>query len=202
MTRRPLSMAFAATLLCVLVHTDLQAQAVGATHDFRTTRLLGGGLVVNAPDIIPGGHVLLLFGNGWGVFAEGRASYNHPGRDPYYLPDIDREMAETIFGDPLQHTEDAWLNANVGLVRALTGEMAAYAGVGVAQRTRYREYFDSSGQRGRLGYYWVRSDEESGAVLNTAGGMLFQLGNRILVNLGAELRPAGALIGFTWSGRI
>jgi hypothetical protein len=32
--------------------------------------------------------------------------------------------------------------------------------------------------------------------------MLFQLGNRILVNLGAELRPAGALIGFTWSGRI
>ena len=51
---------------------------------------------------------------------------------------------------------------------------------------------------GRLGFYWVEDEKESGTRANLMGGVFFQLGESFAVQMGGETRPAGFTMGLTY----
>lgn len=135
-----------------------------------------------------------LFG-GAGVYADVKFTTSSQGSDPYFLSDISVQQAETTFGDLFFRDQSDWLSINFALVYALGREFIVYGGAGYTRERRYREYFDDSQTRGQLGFYWISDSGASGDRVNVLGGAFFQIGQYIMLQMGAEAQPTGANIG-------
>jgi len=178
-----------------ILGTGTPALAQEFQPDFRNSSYLAAGWVANAPDALLGGGISFIRPTGIGFFANVRVSHEDPGGESNFLPNVTVDQALNEFGDFRFHDESKWLLISGGLIRTLTPELALYAGAGLARRDYYQQFEDPDGQRGELGFYWVRDDESSGDFASVLGGVLFRAGRNLIIQFGAETEPRGMTIG-------
>jgi hypothetical protein len=171
------------------------AEAQMRPADFTTNQHVLVGYVANAPNIFLGGGVMFLNPRFVGFFADVRTTRDSPGDRTNFVPGLSPWDASLQFGDFQSDTHDEWFAVNAGLTRVMTPELALYAGAGYSNREAFVEFFDDTGTRGEIGYYWVQDDELSTAAVNVLGGMLFRAGSNLVFQLGGEARPLGGTVG-------
>lgn len=197
MNLRP-SLPYHAVLLLLAIAVA-PAQAQTGQPDFSTQRRVMLGYVANAPNIFYGAGAMVLNPSYLGFFADVRLTRDSPGDRSNFVPGLTPTEAVATFGDFRSGTEDQWLAVNAGVTRVMTPELAIYVGAGYSSRDAFVEYFDETGARGELGYYWVQDDELSGPGVNLLGGLVFRAGSNLAIQLGAELRPLGATLGIYYA---
>jgi hypothetical protein len=162
---------------------------------------IGIGYVANIPNQLVGvtGHFVspTLLG-GLGLYVDAKLDNSSPEDEEGYLPDLTAEQVEDTRNDVVFHEAGSWQTVNVALMKPVTSQLVAYAGAGVSRSTEYNQYFDEQREMGRLGFYWVEDEEESGTFTNFMGGVFFQLGSSFAVQMGGETRPAGFTMGLTY----
>lgn len=177
-----------------------RAQSRYRIPDFRNRPYLGVGYVASIPDAFVGATVLTLTPRilgGAGLYADVKLTASTPARSLEYDPTITVNQADNLYADQLYLQKSVWTVVDVGLVYALTQELAAYAGAGYAKESHYRQYFDVSLTRGFVGFYWIRDPAASGTRVNALGGLLLRAGRFFAFQVGAEAKPAGANVGIT-----
>ncbi len=174
---------------------DARAQSI---PDMRNSSRVGVGYAVNIPNTFVGltalGMTPKLFG-GAGLYADVKFTTSSTSSDPYYISDISVLQAEATFGDLFFDDQSDWLSINFALVYAVSRELAVYGGAGYTRETNYREYFDDSGTRGEMGFYWISDSEASGNRVNLLGGAFIRAGRSIMFQMGVESQPKGVTIG-------
>jgi len=163
--------------------------------DFTTNQHVLVGYVANAPNIFLGGGVMFLNPRFVGFFADVRTTRDTPADRTNFEAGLSPRDAALEFGDFQSDTHDEWFAVNAGLTRVVTPELALYAGAGYSNREAFVEFFDDTGTRGEVGYYWVQDDEFSTAAVNVLGGLLFRAGSNLVFQLGGEARPLGGTVG-------
>lgn len=158
------------------------------------------GYVVNAPDQMLGFSTMFLgppIGS-WGLYVDAKFSLEDPTRRLGYDPTTSVDQAEEM-GDAYFSNESDWTSVNVGAVRAVTGSLAVYAGVGYSREKAYREYFDSARGRGEFGFYWIDDDGGSGSRINVFGGAWLRAMGNLMFQFGGELAPRGFTVGAAYA---
>lgn len=99
------------------------------------------------------------------------------------------------WGDELLQEDKGYMSINVGATKMLTSRLAAYIGTGLTIVSKYRQYYDSTHILGYDGEYWISGgDTEYG--INGLGGIIFVLPSDFFIQLGGEINPSGATLGF------
>jgi hypothetical protein len=83
-------------------------------------------------------------------------------------------------------------------MRAVTRELAFMVGVGAAQRTRFREYYDDVSIGDPITpnrAYYVDDTRFDGWVANVALGAIFRVHRHAALRLGYETAPGGLSLG-------
>jgi hypothetical protein len=184
----------------VLSAPGLQAQQGPLYPDLRNATFFGVGYVVNVPNTYVGFSALAFSHRvlaGAGLYADVKFSTSSPGDSPYLIPGVTAQEAEVLWADALGIAESTYLSVNLALVYAITPELGLYAGAGYTNEEHYREYYDNAMERGNLGFYWVADPEDTGSRVNLLGGALFRLHKNLLLAMGLEAQPRGAMIGLT-----
>lgn len=173
-----------------------QQPVIDAGPDWRTTSMAGFGYKGNLPRALLGvsAHVTFAQLRGFGLYVDYRATHESY-RDEEFLTNITVRQAELEFGDDFVQARNHWRVANVAVLKPITAELALYAGGGLARHTVYREYFDTSMERGEFGHYRVEDDEDSGNRLNLTGGAMFRAGRHLAFHFGGETAPGGFTVG-------
>ena len=138
-----------------------------------------------------------MFG-GWGVTADVQGNLDSPRSERGFEEDITPGQARSEHGDFFFRDRSAWRLVNVALVRALTSEIAVYAGAGLADEDAYIQFADPSATRGFGGYYWVSDEEGSGVRTSFVGGLFFQAGRNLWFQFGGASAPAGVRVGASY----
>lgn len=156
--------------------------------------------MVNAPSQYLGfsGQVASNYLGGIGIYLDAKWDIDSPRDDAAFIDSLTAAEVDNEIGDEPLRDDDSWSSYNLAFVRSLTPELIAYAGVGLAQRTAFREYRDESGQRGIGGIYVVENSEQSGSELNLMGGAFFRIQRRLFVQFGLESKPGGVTVGLTY----
>jgi hypothetical protein len=165
--------------------------------DLRSSTTLGLGYVVSIPNTFIGFSTMLLTPKvlgGAGLYADVKFSHSSPKDDEFYVEGESVESAEA-YGDFFLKGESEWLSVNLALVYAVTRELGLYAGGGYGRKRRYREYYDTTLNRGFEGFYWVYDEADSGNRVNALGGLLIRAATNFVIQIGGETRPAGATVG-------
>lgn len=162
---------------------------------------LGLGYVVNAPHMYLG---FSAFGTstrwgGIGLYVDAKFDIDSPADEQDYIDSLTVQIVEDEIGDRFFDEEDEWRSFNIAVMRPLSRELMVYAGAGYAERERYWQYVDESGERGIGGFYWVRNTEESGGQVNFLGGAFFRIGSNLALQFGVESTPLGATVGAAYS---
>jgi hypothetical protein len=155
---------------------NLPNQMIGVTGHFVTPNVLGG----------------------LGVYVDAKFDTSSPRDEEGFEPDLTAEEVEDTRPDRLFTQEGSWQTVNVALMRPVTPQLVAYAGAGFSRGVEYNQYVDEEQELGRLGVYWVEDTERSGTFANFIGGVMFQLGENVAVQLGGESRPGGFTMGISY----
>lgn len=195
----------ASAILCLATASAATGQAqqgvqpAPGAQDLRQSVFLGLGYVANAPNMFIGGNILVRPRSGLpGLYLDLKTTYDPINRRPGFMPDITVETAEGEFRDLLFQTGEAWTSLNAAVVWPVAEELALYAGAGLTRESAFREYQDPSEAEDSRRFYWIEDPAASGDYVNLLGGIFVQAGRRLLFQVGAELRPAGATVGATY----
>jgi len=174
-----------------------EAQLPSTAFDLRTETHLGVGYIATAPDVLVGGGVTAMY-RGWGFTLDLQGNLESPRSERGFEEEITPRQARSEFGDFFFRDRSAWRIANVGLIRAITSEVALYMGAGLADEDAYVQFADPTATRGFGGYYWVHDEEASGTRTNLLGGVFFQAGRNLWFQFGAASAPAGVRVGASY----
>lgn len=187
----------AGAFLISAVLSPLAGQVPGDPgRSFQAGTNLGLGYVVNAPEQLLGFTVMTVGSSwsGWGAFADVKLAVDRvSGDDAFRESSTATEaigMGHQRFGEP----EEEWTTFNVGLVRALTDDVAAYLGGGYSEQTVYQE-FDQGASAGIDRFYIVEDDRFGGNEVNILGGLYLRVSRVIAFQFGGETAPAGFTAG-------
>jgi hypothetical protein len=193
--------AFLATLFgaaCSLLNSPFaEAQQATSPLDLRTAPYIGVGYVGTAPAVLTGIGATALLG-GWGLTVDVQGNLETPRSERGFEENITPQQARSEFGDFFFRDRSAWRLVNVAVVRAVTSEIAVYAGAGLADEDAYIQFADPSATRGFGGYYWVHDEDASGVRTGLVGGLFFQAGRNLWFQLGGASAPAGARVGASY----
>jgi hypothetical protein len=189
--------AAALLALAAVLHADgAQAQR---RDDGVEERRIGIGYVANIPNMFLGGSVTVTpLVAGFGLYADVKFDVESPADDEdefidsLTARDVDENLNDQVFGQ-----DGSWTSVNVALVRAISPELAVYAGGGVGWRKEYVQYFDPDQELGVAGLYWVEDTEISGTYLNAMGGVMLRLTSAVTAQFGAESSPPGFTVGLS-----
>lgn len=187
--------ALLVVVLGLLGASSLTAQVVG--KPWQPAYRFGAGYVVDAPNMMTGGGVLVvtpIFG-GLGLYVDAKAGGGSPRSKSNFDPSLTAQQVDDLYGDRFFRGTSVWRSFNVALVRPVTAELMLYLGGGWADRQDYNEYYDAQKLRGDLGYYWVKKESTSGARLNVMGGGVLRLGANLNAVFGMESAPKGFTVG-------
>jgi hypothetical protein len=144
-----------------------------------------------------GGSIAVFPGSlpGWGLYADVKLDVESPADDEGFIDSLTVEDVENDLGDAVFGQDGSWNSVNVAVVRAISPELAVYAGGGVGMRKEYRQYFDDDAELGISGLYWVEDAEVSGTYLNGMAGVMLRLTSAVTAQFGAEMSPPGFTVG-------
>lgn len=187
--------SMAAVILALAASPAAGQQPAVPVQNFTNTTQLSVGYVANAPNVFTGIAAYMVRPGGFGPYLDFKISLTSRRDDPAFAAEWTGEQARTEFGDHPFRRDDDWLVINAGVTRTFTPELAVYAGLGLTRRVAFREYFDQTGERGELGFYWVEETGESGTGINGFGGLILRAGNRLHFQFGLEAAPPGFVVG-------
>ncbi|HEX9693273.1 MAG TPA: hypothetical protein VGA22_14360 [Gemmatimonadales bacterium] len=195
----PRSVLLGSALLCLCLVGTVQAQRSSITiPDLKNSSHVGVGYTAHIPTNFLGFSALYvtpkLLG-GFGVYIDARFETRSLTDDPGYLPGVTVQEAEVTNADFLFEQSSEWSTVDVGLVYAVSQELAVYGGAGYTRERHYREYWDASETLGNLGFYLVDDPAASGNRVNVIGGALIRLTRYTLFQLGLGSKPPGATVG-------
>lgn len=192
-------LSVAAALVTAAAPVQAQIGVPGATAWVAEPRF-GIGYVVNMPNQYAGAsvHVLTEFLGGFGVYVDAKFDLSSPEDEDGYVDSLTATEVDDRVGDQLFRTDASWKSVNVAIMRSVGPQFALYAGAGIADGTRYREYLDEEGEAGNFGYYWVRDPERSGTEVNLLIGGMFQLTRAFGFQVGFETKPRGIALGVNY----
>ncbi|UCC73548.1 MAG: hypothetical protein JSV86_03010 [Gemmatimonadota bacterium] len=185
-------------ILVLLVFVGAAATPVEAQDlDFVVSPHWAVGYVVNAPTQLVGfsGTTFGPHLADWGVYVDAKFTLDSPEGNSNFNSSLTPEEVEELWGDTNFDTEGIWTTVNVALVRVLSEALALYVGAGYSHEDAYILYYDETGERGELGWYWVKDDSASGDRVNLMGGAWMRLVPRVIVQFGGETAPAGFTVG-------
>lgn len=170
---------------------------VDPDESFLASRFVSVGYVVDAPDQLVGFGVSTVgsMWSGWGLYADVKFSVATPESEDNFTEARTASEADQLGDQRFSELESAWNTVNLALIRAVTHEVALYAGAGYSQETVYREYFDDQIERGIQGFYTVEDERQGGDTVNMLGGLLFRATRHLMFQFGGETAPAGFTAG-------
>lgn len=184
-----------ASLLVLLAASGapLAAQGQGVPSFDRSTHL-SVGYVINVPEQFLGFSVMTVgpTWRGWGLYADFKQGTDSPGDDPTFDASMTVDDARV---EGIEFTNESdWTTFNVALVRAITPDLAVYAGGGYSERTVYREFERNPGQEGSP-FFWVRDDAIQQDHVNVTGGAFLRFIGPFMFQIGFGSAPRGATAG-------
>lgn len=155
------------------------------------------GYVANAPHLLLGGTVAAIPPalGGWGLYLDAKTGIDSPAGDEFYRDDLSHDQARQELGDTFSSDQSHWRSFNAAVVRAFSDNVIIYLGGGVAEEQVYSEFYDPSGERGNLGYYWVKDEDLQAWRGNAMGGMYFRIMRHLAFQAGVESTPVGLTVG-------
>lgn len=192
--RRRAAAAAAALVLAALIPAG-QAQAQRRDEPPATELRLG--YVANIPNQFLGASLTVMPASlrGWGLYADFKIDIESPADDDGYIDSLTAADVDNDLGDALFGVDGSWTSANLAVVRAISPELAVYAGAGAGFRKEYNQYFDEDAELGISGLYWVEDTDVSGTYVNGIAGVLLRLTGSVTAQFGAESAPPGFTIG-------
>lgn len=187
---------FVAAFLASVTFSPLTGQrAVNPEQSFVAGTHLGVGYVMNAPDQLVGLTAFTVGSkwSGWGAFADAKFTSDRPTGDDDFREDMTAAEAEAMGDERFAEPDEVWETVNVGLVRAVSHDVAIYAGAGYSNQTVYQEYVES--ETGPDRFYTVEDDRVGGNTVNVMGGLYFRVGRVITFQFGGETAPGGFTLG-------
>lgn len=154
------------------------------------------GYALNAPQQLIGVATALTTPRwgGWGLYLDGKLTYDSPARDDEFRADLTPDDARD-FGDFQASEKSDWRNINGALLKVLGPALVVYAGGGVGFRKTYIQFADQTQERSETGIYWVEDASQEGVFPNIMGGAFFRLSRLFVFQIGAESAPAGVTAG-------
>jgi hypothetical protein len=156
----------------------------------------GVGIVANAPDQMAGASVMVMSAKGFGIYADVKFNVDAASREESFdgtrtALEIENEVDGVTFVD----SQDSYQSFNAALVYQATPALQAYAGAGIANMTRYRQYRDPSEQLGMAGFFWVEGPDEARTFTNFLVGIFMRVSPRVSLQTGYETAPKGLTMG-------
>lgn len=149
--------------------------------------ITGVGYTPVLPEAFLGAGFLRFFSAGtWGVFGDWKmVPTSLRDHEDFYKP-----PPEVTTLDPVIQTTDEWLAFNVGVMRALSEDMAIMLGLGMAERVRIHEHLImSNSAETEEGIYYTKNHKYSGWMVNPMVGLLFRGGRSVAFRFGVERGP-------------
>lgn len=158
---------------------------------------LGLGYVINAPDQLAGFTAFTVGSkwSGWGVFADVKFTVDDPTGEDNFTEERSAADAEALGDEAFGDADEVWTTFNAGLVRALSDEVAAYAGAGLSDQTVYQEYVDEDADPGLDAFYVVEDERVGGGQVNVLAGLYFRFSRIVTFQFGGETAPTGFTAG-------
>ena len=184
-------------LFAGLTSNPLHAQERSRIRELDRTQF-GIGFVANAPDEMTGlgGYVVFPKWGGLGVYVDAKFDYENPsGLEEFEAGLTPAQVQADWEGATVLEYQSSYRGFNVALIKAINPYLMAYAGGGVAQRTRYWEFEESSWTLGKGGIFWVEAPSEKETRMNMMIGVMMRMSSRISSQFGLETQPRGITAG-------
>jgi hypothetical protein len=195
-----MSRSLRSTPLCLALAAAGLAAAPLAAQDTLGVRF-GVGYTANAPEMLAGasGFVILPAMGGIGLYLDAKFNPDSPRKDGAFLEGRTAlQIEDEVAGVRFQDSKDSYRSFNVAVVRPMTPSMMLYAGAGISQMTRYREYFDPTEEMGLIGFFWVEAPDEKSTSINGLAGAFLRISSLISFQTGFETNPKGFTVGATF----
>ena len=186
--------------LCLALAASGLAAAPLAAQDTPGLRF-GVGYTANAPEMLAGasGFVILPALGGIGLYLDAKVNPDSPRKDDTFLEGRTAlQIEDEVAGVRFQDSKDSYRSFNVAVLRPVTPSLMLYAGAGISQMTRYREYFDPAEEMGLAGYFWVEAPDEKETFVNGLAGALLRISSLMSLQTGFETNPKGFTVGATF----
>lgn len=160
----------------------------------------GIGFVANAPDAMTGvgGYVVFPQYGGFGIYVDAKFDYDNPSDLEEFEAGLTPTQVQADWeGATILEYQSSYRSFNIALVKAVSPYLMAYAGGGIAQRSRFWEFEESSWTLGRGGIFWVEAPEEKETRTNMMIGLIMRLSSRISSQFGFETQPRGITAGIS-----
>lgn len=189
---RSLWVLVALSALCVFVCPGANAKE---TTNLKIGRFIAVGYCVDLPEQPLGFFLCGTQPKGVGLYLDFKTSIpmGREGSDDFY-ENISVSKAEG-WGDRLIDTDETWLSFNIGMTKVVLSRAAVYAAAGLSLHSGYRQYKDEFYILGDNGEYWIEDEEVSETTVNGLGGIIIQLSEFWVGQIGVEAMPAGITIG-------
>jgi hypothetical protein len=160
----------------------------------------GIGYTANAPEMLAGasGFVILPAMGGIGVYLDAKFNPDSPRKDDTFLEGRTAlQIEDEVPGVRFQDSKDSYRSFNAAVVRPVTPSLILYAGAGISQMTRYREYWDPDEEMGLAGFFWVEAPDEKSTSINGLAGAFLRISSLMSLQTGFETNPKGFTVGAT-----
>lgn len=177
------------------------ASAPAAAQDNTPGLRFGIGYTANAPEMLAGvsGFVILPAMGGIGLYLDAKFNPDSPRKEDTFLEGRTAlQIEDEVEGVRFQDSKDSYRSFNAAVVRPVTPSLMLYAGAGISQMTRYREYFDPAEQMGLAGYFWVEAPDEKATSINGLAGAYLRISSLMSLQTGFETNPKGFTVGATF----
>ena len=133
-----------------------------------------------------------------GLYVDAKFNIDAASRDEAF--DATRtalQVEDEVDGVQFIDTQDSYRNFNAAAVYEVNTSLWVYAGAGVADMTRFRQYKDPAEQLGLAGFFWVEGPDEAQTFTNVLVGVFMRVSPRVSLQTGYETHPKGITVGAT-----
>lgn len=187
----------AVLLLAALVAGPISAQVTEETgFSYLDGSTLKAGLAMSLPDAWMGFSAAWIRPGNVGFYIDFKASPSGTQQSNYYS-NISVNRAEQFFQDRRLADRVDWSVFNIGFAYPLASKLSVYIGGGMASKTFYRSYYDSTEILGRHGVYLISSPDSRESHINGTTGIYVPIGKTFSVQFGYDSAPGSVVAGLS-----